>query len=231
MKNRTYKDQMHFWGRLLGLITAVAICLFPIVVALIYQEGPNWSGVLKGLLGVAPLFWVVGIIEIFTYVPMFGSGASYLAFVTGNLANLKVPCVLNALESAGTKIDTDEGEVVATVSTAVSAIITTLIVGVGVFLIMFITPVRDFLAQDVLKPAFDNILPALFGGLAVVYISKNWKIAIAPIILMLALFIAVPALNGGTVGIMVPVGAIFTIGVSRILFKKGFLTESKEKSE
>lgn len=230
MKNRTYKEQMHFWGKLLGLTTAVTICLFPLLVAVIYKEGPNWGGVLKGLLGVAPLFWVVGIIEIFTYVPMFGAGASYLAFVTGNCANLKVPCVLNALESANVKIDTDEGEVIATVSTAVSAIITTLIVGVGVFLIMFITPVREFLEKDFLKPAFDNILPALFGGLGVVYISKNWKIAVAPILLMLVLFIAIPGLNGGTVGIMVPVGALFTIGVSRILYNKGLLTK-KEKSE
>ena len=32
-----------------------------------------------------------------------------------------------------------------------------------------------------------------------------------------------PALNAGTVGIMVPVSVLFTIGVSRILYKKGVL--------
>ena len=47
--------------------------------------------------------------------------------------------------------------------------------------------------------------------------------AVAPIILMLALFIFVPALNAGTVGIMVPVSVVFTIAVSRILYKKGVL--------
>jgi hypothetical protein len=67
------------------------------------------------------------------------------------------------------------------------------------------------------------ILPALFGGLAVVFISKNLKLSIAPIILMLALFIFVPALNAGTVGIMVPVGVLFTVLVARILYKKGIL--------
>ena len=67
------------------------------------------------------------------------------------------------------------------------------------------------------------MLPALFGGLGVVFVSKNWKISIAPIILMLTLFIFVPALNAGTVGIMVPVGVVFTIAVSRILYKKGAL--------
>ena len=67
------------------------------------------------------------------------------------------------------------------------------------------------------------MLPALFGALGVVFISKNAKIAIAPLILMLALFIAVPALNAGTVGIMVPVGVLFTLGVSRLMYKKGLL--------
>ena len=64
---------------------------------------------------------------------------------------------------------------------------------------------------------------ALFGGLAVVFISKNLKLSIAPIILMLALFIFVPALNASTVGIMVPVGVLFTVAVARILYKNGIL--------
>jgi hypothetical protein len=77
------------------------------------------------------------------------------------------------------------------------------------------------LEAPILEPAFAQILPALFGGLGVAFISKNAKIAIAPILLMLVLFIFVPALNAGTVGIMVPVSALFAIGVSRILYKKG----------
>ena len=90
----------------------------------------------------------------------------------------------------------------------------------GVILIVPLTPV---LQAPVLQPAFDQILPALFGGLGVAFVSKNWKIAVAPIVLMLVLFICVPALNAGTVGIMVPVSALFTIGVARILYKRGAL--------
>jgi hypothetical protein len=77
----------------------------------------------------------------------------------------------------------------------------------------------------VLEPAFAQLLPALFGGLGVVFVSKNWKIAIAPVILMLVLFIAVPALNAGTVGIMVPVGVLFALAVSRVMYNKGMLGE------
>ena len=84
-------------------------------------------------------------------------------------------------------------------------------------------PLTPILSAPVLQPAFDQILPALFGGLGVAFVSKNWKIAIAPVLLMLVLFIFVPALNAGTVGIMVPVSVVFTIVVSRILFKRGVL--------
>ena len=47
--------------------------------------------------------------------------------------------------------------------------------------------------------------------------------AAAAVILMLVLFIFVPALNASTVGIMVPVGVIFSLVVARILYKKGLV--------
>ena len=90
----------------------------------------------------------------------------------------------------------------------------------GVIAIVPLTPVLE---SPVLEPAFNMILPALFGGLAVVFVSKNLKLSIAPIVLMLALFIFVPALNAGTVGIMVPVGVLFTLAVARVMYKKGWL--------
>ena len=79
------------------------------------------------------------------------------------------------------------------------------------------------LSSPVLAPAFSQILPALFGGLAVVFISKNAKLSVAPVLLMLVLFIFVPALNASTVGIMVPVGVIFSLVVARIPYKKGLV--------
>jgi hypothetical protein len=151
---------------------------------------------------------------------MLGAGGSYLSFVTGNISNLKLPCAINALEQAGVKANSEEGEVVSTIAIAVSSIVTTLIILLGVILIVPLTPILN---APVLQPAFANIIPALFGGLGVVFVSKNWKIAVAPAVLMLVLFIFVPALNAGTVGIMVPVSVLFTLGVSRFMYKKGML--------
>ena len=219
MKKLSYIDSVHRDGRIWNLSAAVILMLFPVAVCLIFGVGIDWHGFLFGMLATAPMYWAVGIIETFTYVPMLGAGGSYLAFVTGNITNLKAPAALNALDIVGADIKTEEGEIVSTIAIAVSSIITTLIIVLGVLLI---TPLTPILNSPVPAPAFDQILPALFGGLGVVYISKNWKIAIAPVVLMLVLFIAIPAL-GSLVSVMVPVGVLFTLGVSRILYKKNLL--------
>ena len=216
----SYMDSVHRAGRIWNLSVMAMLFLFPIGVGLIYQAMPDWHGFLMGIIATAPMYWAVAVIETFTYVPMLGAGGSYLSFVTGNISNLKLPVALNALEQAEVNINSEEGEIVSTIAIAVSSIVTTLIIILGVVLITPLTPVLN---ASVLAPAFAQILPALFGGLGVVFISKNWKIAVAPVLLMLVLFIFVPALNAGTVGIMVPVGVLFTLGVSRILYKKNLL--------
>lgn len=220
MSKRSYMDSVHRDGRIWNLSMMVLMFMYPILVSVIYNVIPDWRGLSLGLLATAPMYWAVGVIETFTYIPMLGAGGSYLSFVTGNISNLKLPAALNALEQAGVKASSEEGEVVSTIAIAVSSIVTTGIIILGVILI---TPLTPILNSPALAPAFAQILPALFGGLGVVYISRNWKISIAPACLMLILFIFVPALNAGTVGIMVPVGVLFTLLVSRIMYKKGLL--------
>lgn len=219
-KNMTYLESVHYYGRLWGIIVAAVLFLFPLSLSLFFGTLPNWGVLLKGVLATAPMYWAVGIVEIATYVPMLGSGGAYLSFVTGNISNLKLPCALDAMERAGVKASEEEGEVISTIAIAVSSIVTTLIILFGVICIVPLAPVLE---SPVLVPAFEQILPALFGGLGVVFVSKNLKLSIAPIALMLVLFIFIPALNEGTVGIMVPVGVLFTLLVARIMYKKGML--------
>ena len=218
-KNRSYYDATHFYGRIWTVCAVVMLTLVPVGICVYFDAWPPITNVLKGLLGVAPIFWTIAVIEIIPSVPMLGTGGSYLGFVTGNLSNLKVPCALNAMEAADVKPGTEEGEVVSTIAIAVSAVVTTVIIALGVLCLSFLEP---FLQSETMAPAFDNILPALFGGLAVVYVSKNWKIALAPLIFMVLLFILVPSL-ANSVGVLVPVGAIIALVVSRILYKRNLL--------
>lgn len=215
-----YMQSVHRAGRIWGLVLCGMILAFPFLVALIFGAVPEWSALAKGAIAVTPMYWAVGIIEIFTYVPMLGAGGAYLSFVTGNISNLKLPCALDAMERANVKPSSEEGEIISTISIAISSIVTTFIIILGVLLIIPLSPILE---SDVLSAAFAQLLPALFGGLAVVFISKNPKLSAGPVVLMLILFIAIPALNAGTVGLMVPVGVIFTLIYARILYKKGWL--------
>ena len=218
-KELSYIDAVHRDGRIWNLSMVGILLLFPVMVSILFRAPVDWRGFMLGMLSTAPMYWAVGVIETFTYVPMLGAGGSYLAFVTGNITNLKAPAALNALELMGADVKTEEGEIISTIAIAVSSIITTLIIVLGVVLIVPLTPVLN---SPALAPAFDQILPALFGGLGVVYIARNWKIAVAPVALMLILFLLIPGL-GSYVGILVPVGVLTALGVARILYKKGVL--------
>ncbi len=219
-KEISYLESVHRYGRIWGWTILGLVILFPTLLCLIFSVVPEWNALLNGLLATIPVYWTVGVIEIFTYVPMLGAGGSYLSFITGNISNLKLPVAIGAMETAGYKSNSEEGEIISTISIAVSSIVTTAIIILGVILIVPLTPILE---SEILKPAFDQVIPALFGGLAVVFISKNWKLSIGPIIFMLILFIFVPALDSSTVGIMVPIGVVLTIVLARILYKKGII--------
>ena len=219
-KQMSYIDSVHRDGRIWNLTVMVLLMVFPVTVAILFGAAPDWGALGVGLLATAPMYWAVGAIETVTFVPMLGAGGSYLSFVTGNITNLKLPCALNALEQNEVSANSEEGEVISTIAIATSSIVTTIVIILGVIAIVPLTPV---LQAPVLQPAFAQILPALFGGLGVAFVSKNWKLALAPVALMLVLFIFVPALNEGTVGIMVPVSALFTIAIGRILYRRGVL--------
>ena len=219
-KNLSYIDSVHRDGTIWNIGVMLLLLAFPLTVAVLFGASPDWGALAMGLVATAPMYWAVGVIETITFVPMLGAGGSYLSFVTGNISNLKLPCAINALEQNGVSASSEEGEIISTIAIATSSIVTTIIIIIGVICIVPLTPILE---APVLAPAFAQMLPALFGGLGVAFVSKNWKIAIAPVVLMLVLFIFVPALDAGTVGIMVPVSVVFTIAVSRILYKRGVL--------
>ena len=155
------------------------------------------SLMMKAFVKVVPLYWGTSVIEVLTFTPMLGAGGTYLGFVTGNIANLKLPCGLNAMENAGVRANSEEGEVISTLSIGTSAITTTVIIAVGVLLF---TPFLGKLTDPAssFSPAFTYILPALFGALGAGYFRKHWKISIFPILVGVAVLLISPTLGVST---------------------------------
>lgn len=219
MKMNDYENAVHVWGRVWMLGALAVMLAVPVAMCIRFGAWPGLVPVLKGLLGVAPVYWTVSAIEVFTYAPMLGSGGTYLAFVTGNITNLKAPAAINAMTAADILPGSEKGEVLSTIAIAVTSIVTTIILALGVLLFRSFAPVLE---MPVLRPAFKMILPALFGGLAVVFVSRHWKLSVAPMGAMILIFLAVPSLSGA-VSLLVPLGALVSIASARFLYKKGLV--------
>ena len=208
---------MHTIGRIWMAIGVILIYLVPTIICIANHSWPDFPTFFRGAFSVILLFWIGGSVETVTYIPMLGTGGSYLTYITGNVGNLKMPCALNAMKLVGAEPGSDKGEVISTIAIGVSSIVTTLVI--SLFLLLFIvTDIQSYLQSDLLKPAFNNLLPALFGGYALMVISNNPKVAIAPLAFMIALFAAVPSLYS-SMGILVPVGIIIALISARILYK------------
>ena len=219
-----YYNTIHRRGRIWTILALVLITAVPLVFSLIYGIQPDWPSFLQGSIAIVPMYYVIGIIEVFNYSPLLGSGGTYLAFVTGNLMNMKVPAAQMAVNKAGVDPLSDEGEVINTIAVAVSSIVTTLILIVGMLLVI---PITDWInSQPVLKEVFDlsagYVIPALFGALGVVFIAKGWKLAVVPIILMTLVFIFIPS-AASVAGVLIPVAALISVACGRILYKKNMI--------
>ncbi len=214
-----YNNSIHRLGRIMNTIGILSLLATPFLFALVLGASLSWSGFAKGLLRVAITYLPITIVEFLIYVPILGPGGSYLSFITGNIINMKLPCAYNAREIAKTQAGTPEDSIITTLAVGVSSLVTMLVIFIGVLLLIPLTPVLNNLT---LRPAFDNLLPALFGALGAQYFFKSWKVSAIPLILMIALSIAIPALIAQTTIMMILIGAI-AIAITYFFHKKGAL--------
>ena len=211
-----FNNSLHRLGKILLLISMILLLSVPFVIGALNSVMPELGGFLSGMAKVGIIYIPVAIVEFLVYTPMLGVGGSYISFLTGNVTNMKIPCAMNARDMAGTTVGTPENEIISTISTATSAIVTTLVIVVGVLLIV---PLQPVLQSETLLPAFNNVVPALFGALGLKYFAKSPKIAVIPLLLMSLLCIFVPAAISQTSLLMIPAGGL-ALAIGFILFKK-----------
>ena len=209
MENRktyeTYLKSTHRLGRIVSVITLVLLVGAPFAIGALLGAEPDLGAVARAFLSVGLVWTVSSVVEFLVYTPMLGAGGSYLAFITGNLINMKIPCAMNAKELVNAKSGTAENEVIATLSIATSALVTIVVLALGVVLLI---PLQPVLQSPVLAPAFDNVVPALFGAMAYKYYRKDPLLALIPLTVMIVLFTLVPSLTSSTSFMIIPSGAL-----------------------
>ena len=214
-----FNNGLHKLGRITLILAVAMLVAVPFVVGGINGVSPDWGGFLSGFAKVGLIYIPVAIVEFLVYTPMLGVGGSYLSFITGNVTNMKIPCAMNARDIAGTQVGTPENEIISTLSVATSAITTTLVIVAGVLLLV---PLQPVLQAEVLLPAFNNVVPALFGALGLKYFIKSPKIAVIPLVLMSGLCVLVPAAISQTSLLLIPSGGLALL-IGFVLFKKNKL--------
>lgn len=214
-----YNNSIHRDGRILMTIALALLVAVPFIIALITGAHINWKDFWPALIKVLIIYVPSSAAEFLIYVPLLGAGACYLAFITGNLTNLKIPCAFNAREIAGAEAGTPENEIISTLSVATSALVTMVVIFIGVLLLIPLTPLLN---NPVIKPAFDNVLPALFGALGMQYYIKSLKLSVLPLLLMSVLCILIPSLIAQTSTMIIVIGA-FSIALSYLMYRKNWL--------
>lgn len=200
-----YNNRTHLFGRIGLLLGIVMLVGSPFLMGLSLDAMPDLSAFGKGFAQIAIIYIPSCIVEFLIYTPMLGAGGSYLGFITGNMINMKIPCALNARDIAGTEAGTTENEIVSTLSIAASSLVTTVVIALGVLLMI---PLRPVLEAEVLQPAFDNVVPALFGAMAIKYFRKGKELVAIPLVVMTLLFVFVPSLISNVGFLMILSGAI-----------------------
>ena len=185
-----FNRRTHVLGRIVSAITLVLLVGAPFLIGTFLGAMPDMGAVAKGFLSVGLVWTVSSVAEFLIYTPMLGAGGGYLAFITGNLINMKIPCAVNARDIVGTKTGTAENEIISTLSIATSSLVTIVVLALGVALLV---PLQPVLQSPVLQPAFANVVPALFGAMAYQYFRKNVQVAVAPLVVMSLLFMLIPS--------------------------------------
>lgn len=233
-----YNLKSHIIGKIWMALAMLIFFAVPTTICLYFGVKPDmtvmgsWAVIVPFLIN-----FFSGVFEPIIYSPMLGINSAYLAFITGNLSNLKIPCVVKAQEICGTKLGSKENEVVSTLSVATSTLVTTVIIAVFVLILAVSNMETAINNTPWIKPAFACVVYALFGSLGGKYVVKNIKLAALPLAIIVAfsliLGFAAPKLGIGSAYLFVGIALCAIFGILQVVRekKKAKLKEEQEHLE
>lgn len=225
--NEEFDNKIHIIGRVTVLAGFMVSFLYPLALIFIFKVPPlTVAEMVAGVFSILILMVPASIGEFLSIAPMIGPSAMYLMVLTGNYMSIKIPASMCAMEAAGldTNVYTEESDIISTIAMAISTIVSEVIIIIGVLLLV---PLTSTLGSPTLKPAFDNIVPALFGAIGFNAIRKNVKVSIAPIALGFIILYTKIIPQG--------ISMVFLVGISliaaRIEFKAGWFKPKANKDK
>lgn len=221
-----YNKSIHRLGRVSTAVAILLLLAVPTVMTIMNSGEFDFSKTLGAVAQVLMVYVPVCITEVLSFSPALGQGGTYLAFLSGNISNMKLPASVSGQNLLGVEPGTDEAEVASVLSIGVSTIVTMVVLAIGMVSITYLEP---FLSNPVLKPGFDNIIPALIGAMLINYIVKSPKLMIAPLVMALVLSFTIPVASWGQYQGFSLLGTIVVAVVVGILMHRMGWLDKKEK--
>lgn len=216
-REKSFIEQIHTTGRWSSAIAILVFIMNGIAICVYFDIFPTLSKALVSILLALVLLFVTGIVEFFSQLPILGSAATYIGYITGNVSNMKVPAVNSVLQIFKAEDGTEKKEVLATIASCVSSLLVIVLLTV---LVLFSSALSPVLEWEPIQPAFTYIMPVLYGILLVPsLVSKSGKYVIISMIVVAALVaLGLPGTFMTFVGI--PVGLVLFLVHNKIMKKK-----------
>jgi hypothetical protein len=214
------------WGRFTNTIGFLLGLGPPIMLYALYGYQPPFAAIMAGFVAQASVSGVFWFVEPISYFPIFGIPATYQAFLSGNIANLRLPVAAAAQASVGVENGTDEGTILGCIGVSISIFVNTLFLTVAVLLG---AAVMTQLPANIIR-ALGFILPALFGAIFAQFAVPKPKIAVVAIIF--ALFMTFMMKKGFLAFLPGnPVYAVILVSVFGTIFVAKKMHEAEEKKK
>ena len=179
----------------IGTFTIIAGLIANFVPAL-YLAGvigvmPQFTDLLQIYAVAFSAFGISWIVQPLSFYPMLGVGGSYISWVCGNVADIRVPAATMAQRATGAEPGTPEGDVMATIGIAASVFVSVAILTLFTFIGSAIMP----LVPKFVNKAIGFILPAVFGAVYAELSRKHLKIGTLTIIAGLVITYIAPIIG------------------------------------
>ncbi len=199
---------------MLTLLIAIPLSLLPgFYLWIRYGAIPPIKTIFTAWFMIASIYGVEYFATPISYFPILGMSGTYMSFLSGNIANVRVPCAVVAQDVVGVKAGTNEGELVATLGIAGSIITNLIVVTIAAFagnaLISYFPPI--------VIDAFDYVLPAIFGALFSLFAVKYPKYGLFGMAISGFLVLVIGVLP---TWLVVPLCSFSTIGFAIYSYKR-----------
>lgn len=214
--DNSYDKKVHLIGRITLIIGLLLTFLPPVILWQVYKIAPPVKSMINGIISISSVMLPVSIVEVLTFAPLLGASAMYMSYLTGNISNMKIPSAAISMEAAEVKPSTEEGDIIATIAIAGSVIASEIIIVIGIILI---APITAKLNNPLVQPAFEQVLPALFGSIGAYYILKEWKLAVVPLFtaIMLGMIPGLPT------AVTIPICVLASVFGAKFLYKRSLI--------